>query len=86
VTLIAPSEVDSPYFENNPGSRARIPKASALFGPALAPEQVARATADAVARDRDQIILPRRAELILKLTPTSVLDLLARHTGWRRAR
>ena len=25
VTLLAPSEVDSPYFDHNPGSRGRIP-------------------------------------------------------------
>ena len=86
VTLIAPSEVESPYWEHNPGARGRVPRASVLLGRAVAPEVVARATADAVERDRDQLIVPRRAEVVIKLTPKPVLDLLVRHTGWRRAR
>ncbi len=85
VTLIAPSEVDSPYFDNNPGSRERIPRAVALLGGAVTTEVVARYTAAAIERDRDEVIVPRRAALILKLTPQPVLDLLVRRTGWRRA-
>ena len=84
VTLIAPSEVDSPYFDNNPGSRERIPRSAVLLGRAVAPEVVARATVDAVERDRDQVIVPRRAELIVKLTPKPIFDSLVRRTGWRR--
>ena len=52
VTLIAPSEVDLPYFENNPGSRERIPRAVALLGGAVTPEVVACAMANAIERDR----------------------------------
>jgi short-subunit dehydrogenase len=84
VTLIAPSEVDSPYFENNPGSRERVPRAVALLGGAVTPGDVARATADAIEHDRNEVIVPRRAELIVKLTPRPVFDLLVRRTGWRR--
>jgi short-subunit dehydrogenase len=84
VTLIAPSEVNSSYFENNPGTRERIPRAAALLGRAVAPEVVARATADAVERDRNQAIVPRRAEVIVKLTPKPLFDLLVSRTGWRR--
>lgn len=84
VTLIAPAEVDSPYFENNPGSRERIPGASALLGGATTPEVVARATADAVERDRNEVIVPRRASVVVKLTPKPVMDWLVRRTGWRR--
>ena len=84
VTLIAPSEVNSSYFENNPGTRERIPRAAALLGRAVAPEAVARATADAVERDRNQAIVPRRAEVIVKLTPKPLFDLLVSRTGWRR--
>lgn len=85
VTLIAPSEVDSPYFENNPGSRERIPRAVALLGGATTPEVVARATADAVERGRDQVIVPRRAAAVLAVTPRPVLDWLVRRSGWRRS-
>jgi short-subunit dehydrogenase len=84
VTLIAPSEVDSPYFENNPGSRERIPRAVVLLGGAVTPEQVAQATADAIERDRKEAIVPRRAEVIVRLTPRPILDLLVRRTGWQR--
>jgi short-subunit dehydrogenase len=84
VTLIAPSEVDSPYFENNPGSRERIPRAVALLGGAVTPDVVARYTANAIERDRREVIVPHRAELLVKLTPRSVLDWLVRQTGWHR--
>ena len=32
VSLLVPSEVDSPYFDNNPGSRERIPGIAKLIG------------------------------------------------------
>ena len=85
VTLIAPSEVDSPYFDNNPGSRERVPRAVALLGGAVTPEVVARATADAIERGRREVIVPRRAEVVVRLTPRPILDWLVRRTGWRRA-
>jgi short-subunit dehydrogenase len=84
VTLMAPSEVDSPYFDNNPGSRERIPRAVVLLGGAVTPDIVARYTADAIERGRKEVIVPRRAEVIVKLTPRPILDLLVRRTGWRR--
>jgi uncharacterized protein len=84
VTLIAPTEVDSPYFDHNPGARERIPRASALFGGATSTEVVARYTADAIERERNEVIVPRRAAILIKLTPRPVLDWLARRTGWRR--
>lgn len=84
VTLMAPAEVDSPYFDANPGSRERIPRAGVLLGGATTPEVVARYTADAVERDRDEVIVPRRAAVVLRLTPEPVLNWLVRRTGWRR--
>jgi short-subunit dehydrogenase len=84
VTLIAPSEVDSPYFDNNPGSRERIPGIARLLGGAATPETVARYTANAIERERDEVIVPRRAAIIIKLTPKPVMDWLVRRTGWRR--
>ena len=41
VTLIVPAEVDSPYFDNNPGSRERVPGIGHVLGN-LTPERVAR--------------------------------------------
>lgn len=86
VTLMAPSEVDSPYFDNNPGARERIPGVVKLLGGAATPDAVASYTADAVERDRDEVIVPRRAEIIVKLTPRPVMDWMVRRSGWQRGR
>ncbi len=40
VTLIVPAEVDSPYFDNNPGSHERVPRIGRVLGTAT-PEHVA---------------------------------------------
>jgi short-subunit dehydrogenase len=84
VTLLVPAEVDSPYFETHPGTKARIPKATALLGGATTPEVIARASANALERDRNQVIAPRRAALVMKVTPKPILDRLTARTGWRR--
>jgi short-subunit dehydrogenase len=84
VTLIAPSQVETPYYESNPGARERVPRAVVLFGGALPPALVARATAAAIERDRDEVIVPRRAHVVTKLTPRPLFDWLIRRTGWRR--
>jgi short-subunit dehydrogenase len=86
VTLIAPSEVDSPYFENNPGSRERIPRSVALLGGSVTPEHVARATARAVERERFEVFVPWQAALVMRLTPRPIVDWLVRRSGWRRLR
>jgi short-subunit dehydrogenase len=85
VTLIAPAEVDSPYFDNNPGARERIPRISVILGGATTPDTVARYTANAIERERDEVIVPRRAAAVVKVTPKPVMDWLVRRTGWRRA-
>jgi short-subunit dehydrogenase len=83
VTLIAPAEVDSPYFDNNPGSRERIPRIAALMGSA-SPETVAQYVARAIERDRNEMIVPRRAALIMKMTPSLVMNRLVSRSGWKR--
>jgi short-subunit dehydrogenase len=84
VTLIAPSEVNSPYWDNNPRSRERISRSVVLLGGAIAPELVGRATADAIEGDRNEVIVPLQAEIDVKLTPRPIFDWLVRRTGWRR--
>lgn len=84
VTLVAPSEVDSPYFDHNPGSRERIPKVSVLLGGAITPEAVARDVMRAVERDTKEAILPRRAAVIIRMTPQPVLEWLVSRSGWKR--
>lgn len=83
VTLLAPAEVDSPYFEHNPGSRERIPKASKLMGGRTSTEKIARLCLDAVESGRRTAILPRQAALVVRTTPPPMLDWLAARTGWR---
>lgn len=85
VTLLAPAEVDSPYFEHNPGSRERIPRAAALMGGRSSTEAIARMCVDAIESGRRTAILPRQAALVVRTTPPAVLDWLSARTGWRRA-
>jgi len=84
VTLVAPTEVSSPYFDHNPGSHERIPRASVLLGGAVTPEAVARDVVRAVERGTKEAILPLRAAVVLRTTPQPVLEWLVRRTGWRR--
>jgi short-subunit dehydrogenase len=84
VTLVAPAEVDSPYWQHNPGARERVPKASVLLGGALTPETAARDVVRAVEREAKEEIIPRRAAVVMKVTPQPVLEWLVRRTGWRR--
>lgn len=85
VTLICPAEVDSPYFDNNPGSRERVPRIGRLLG-TLTPEQVGAGTASAIERDRRIAYMPRRLatfEFSARHFPRSTRALITR-TGWRR--
>lgn len=84
VTLIAPAEVNSPYFDNNPGSHNRVPKAGVLTGRAASVALIARLSVDAIAAGRREAILPRRAAIVVRLTPTPVLNWLVQRTGWHR--
>lgn len=84
VSLLAPSEVDSPYFDHNPGSRERIPKIAKLIG-TMTEADVAAAAVKAIERERRELIIPWRAWLLLKTTPAPVIRALMRRTGWRRA-
>ena len=83
VTLLVPFEVDSPYFENNPGSRERIPKIGRLVGD-MTPADVAREAADSIERERRERMLPFRGRLIYRLTPTPLMRWLIAKTGWKR--
>jgi short-subunit dehydrogenase len=83
VSLLAPAEVDSPYFDNNPGSRERIPRIGAMFG-TLSPADVAREAVETIERERRQWIIPWRARWTMRLTPPPVMRALVNATGWRR--
>ena len=85
VMLLAAGEVESPYFEHNPGSRERLPAISRLF-PTLTPEDVADAIVDGLREDRRTVIVPRRVAAVVRLhrlVPRLVEELVVR-TGWKR--
>ncbi len=82
VTLLAPFEVDSPYFDNNPGSRERIPKIAALVGD-MTPADVAREATDSIERERRERIVPWRGRWIYRLTPPPLMRRLVALTGWK---
>ncbi len=83
VGLLVPFEVDSPYFDNNPGSRERIPKIAALVG-TMDEADVAREAADAIERERRQWVIPARGRWMLRTTPPALMRKLMQATGWRR--
>jgi uncharacterized protein len=84
VSLLAPTEVDSPYFDNNPGSRERIPRIAKLTG-TLDEADVGAAGVRLIESERRELIIPLRGRLLISLTPAPVLRWLLRRTGWRRA-
>lgn len=84
-TLIVPAEVDSPYFEHNPGSRERVPRIGRVLG-RLEPEGVAEAAVRAIERGRRVVHIPRRLaafEFTARHFPRTTQALVTR-TGWRR--
>ncbi len=84
VSLLAPAEVDSPYFDNNPGSRERIPRAGKLMGKALTEAQVAEHAVRAVEREKRELIVPWRARLMIRTTPGPLMRRIVSRTGWKR--
>ena len=87
VTLLVAAKVSSTYWENNPGSEARVPGISALY-PTLTPEEVGRAILRAVERRRAVVAVPFlfRLTLVLhRLWPWPVEWIVLR-SGWKRPR
>ncbi|KTG28678.1 SDR family NAD(P)-dependent oxidoreductase [Haloferax profundi] len=85
VTLVVAAEVESPYWEHNPGSRERLPSISRLF-PLLSPEDVADAIVESVVESRRTVLIPRRFRVVAtlhRLFPRPI-EWLVGKTGWRR--
>ena len=84
-TLVIAAEVESQYWDHNPGARQRVPGISALIG-TLSTGDTARAIVSAVERDRAEVVIPSRLAAVRgihRLVPGVVEELVAR-TGWRR--
>jgi short-subunit dehydrogenase len=85
VTLVVPAEVDSPYFDHNPGSRERIPRAAGIIGK-LTPEQAGEQVARAVERERNLALIPWRLRPMVfsaRHFPRTTRALVT-GTGWKR--
>lgn len=82
---VMPSEVDSPYFDHNPGARQRIPGVSRLIG-TIGTRDVAEAIVRVAERDSRGATLPARMRAIraLHAVAPGPVAALARATGWKR--
>jgi short-subunit dehydrogenase len=87
VSLYESGVVQSPYWEQNPGSRERVPKMGRLV-PELTAEAAARAIIRGIEREQKLIVTP----LMMRLTYwqhavfPGVVQWLMTRTGYRRAR
>ena len=84
VSLLAAAEVESPYFDNNPGSRERIPAIAKLIG-RMTPADVAREALDAIESERRERLIPARYRWMQRLTPPPLMRRLLALTGWKRS-
>jgi len=86
VTLYESGAVDSPYWDNNPGSRDRLPKMGNLV-PTLSTEQVGEAIVNGVRKNKSLVVIP----LMMKLTYWQhavvpwLVQWLMTITGYRRS-
>jgi short-subunit dehydrogenase len=86
VSLVCAGEMRTPYFENNPGSKERLPKLANLYR-TLEPEEVAEAIVNAVETGKRDVILPLllRQTLFVQRFAPRLVELLVQQTGFRRA-
>jgi short-subunit dehydrogenase len=86
VALVAPGEVRSAYFDNNPGSYERLPRIAARLYRALTVDEVARMIVRAIERERRLVVAPALLRLTLgfhRFLPRPV-EWVIRATGHRR--
>ena len=58
VTLVVLGTVDSPYWENNPGSREHVPAGNPILAPILSPEEAAEAIFRGVEGRKRRVVKP----------------------------
>jgi len=78
-------EVESGYFDANPGTREHIPRVGRIIG-VITPERAARTVTEVIARPRAQVFDPPMlavTQVANRISPRLVA-LLARRTGRRR--
>ncbi|QYZ65249.1 MAG: hypothetical protein OI74_07880 [Gammaproteobacteria bacterium (ex Lamellibrachia satsuma)] len=87
VTHYESGPVDSPYWQNNPGSRERVPGIARLLVPVLTEAQVARGVVKGVSRNKHFIVVPMMLRVVYvlhRVFPWLVQWLMTR-TGYRSA-
>jgi short-subunit dehydrogenase len=67
VTHYESGPIDSPYWQNNPGSRERVPGIARILVPALTEEEVARAVIAGVRNNRRIIVVPTMMKTVYLL-------------------
>jgi short-subunit dehydrogenase len=85
VSLVCAGQMDTPYFDNNPGSKERIPSIARLYR-TLQPAEVADAIVRAVERGQRDIIMPMLLKQTLffqRLAPW-LIEWLVMKTGHQR--
>lgn len=83
VTVVVLGNVDTPYFENNPGSRENIPQSDPRLLPLLTADQAAEAIFDGIERKKRFVVKPEfyRALFIMNaLFPKTVANQIRRAT------
>ncbi len=58
VTLVVLGQVETPYWEHNPGSREHMPKSNPILAPILTAEQAAQAIVQGVERRQRRVVKP----------------------------
>ena len=58
MTVVALGTVETPYWQNNPGSRENLPQTDPRLVPVLTPEQAAEAIVDGVEQKKRFVVKP----------------------------
>jgi len=77
VTLVVLGEVETPYWQHNPGSRQHMPKSNPILAPVLTPEQAAQAIVQGVERRQRRVFKPAILRALIVLNALAP-DLVAR--------
>lgn len=86
VTSVIPARVSSEYFDRNPGTLERAPRAANVI-PTVTPDQVAKAVLYALQHKRREVVLPFMLRLFFALNAAAprLMEWLAVRTGYGHA-
>jgi short-subunit dehydrogenase len=86
VTLVVLGEVETPYWQHNPGSREHMPKSNPSLAPVLTPEQAAQAIVQGVERGQHRVVKPAilHALFLLNALAPGLVARQLRHTAKKR--